>query len=306
MPAPTTTPGAPGISEGLRPGADRAAHRPGPPGPGGSSMSRSDEGSGGRLTARELSPSTWPDFERLFRKYHGVQAGCWCMFYHRDGPNGPVGDPVRQEANRRDHRELVRLGRAHGVLVYRDGAAVGWCQFGRREELPRIDHGRKYQSIAGELGAPPTWRVTCFFVDRPQRRSGVARQALRAALEAIGRRGGGIVEAYPATHGRAVATWFGTVGMFEREGFRVVRSFGQSNLLVRREVPGETGSGSGRAPKTVSPSRGPRVAAGRSRSGGRDRRGRRPTSEALKVRPSSRAVARQRPAADAPRRRKPA
>ncbi len=51
------------------------------------------------------------------------------------------------------------------------------------------------------------------------------------------RLGGGIVEAYPATHGRAVATWFGTVGMFEREGFKVVRPFGQSNVLVRREIP---------------------------------------------------------------------
>ena len=186
--------------------------------------------------AREFVPSRWKDFETLFRKYHGVQAGCWCMFYHREGPTGPLGDPSRPESNRRDHRALLVAGHAHGILVYREGAPVGWCQYGLREELPRIERGRKYRALAAGLGPPPRWRITCFFVDRPFRRSGAARFALHAALEAIRRRGGGVVEAYPATHGRAVATWFGTRSMFEREGFRVIRPFGQSNVLVRREI----------------------------------------------------------------------
>jgi ribosomal protein S18 acetylase RimI-like enzyme len=188
------------------------------------------------LRARELSASSWADFEKLFRKYHGVQAGCWCMFYHREGPTGPLGSPRRQEANRRDHHALLLRGHANGILVYADGEPVGWCQFGRREDLPRVERGRKYRSLADGLGPSPRWRITCFFVDRPFRRSGVARIALRAALKAIRRRGGGIVEAYPATHGRAVATWFGTLGMFEREGFAVVRPFGRSNVLVRAEL----------------------------------------------------------------------
>ncbi len=196
----------------------------------------------GPLEARELTPARWVDFEGLFQKYQGVQAGCWCMFYHREGPNGPLGSVARQAANRRDHRALLGAGRAHGVLVYRDGAPVGWCQFGRREELPRVELGRKYRELVDHLGPPPAWRVTCFFVDRPHRRAGVAGVALRAALEAIGRLGGGIVEAYPATHGKAVATWFGTTSMFRREGFRVVRPFGRSNVLVRRTVEDASGS----------------------------------------------------------------
>jgi len=190
------------------------------------------------LETRELSPSRWPDFEHLFRKYHGVQAGCWCMFYHRDGPTGPLASAARQEENRRDHLRLLRAGSAHGILVYAGPEAIGWCQFGRREELPRIEHGRKYRALLSGLGELPRWRITCFFVDRPYRRRGVARRALRAALEAIGRHGGGVVEAYPSTDPRAVATWFGSVTMFEREGFRTVRPFGRSNVLVRREVPG--------------------------------------------------------------------
>jgi GNAT superfamily N-acetyltransferase len=158
------------------------------------------------------------------------------MFYHRSGPTGPLASQERQEQNRRDHRELLRRRHAQGILVYRNGTAIGWCQFGRREDLPRIERGRKYRAMAPSLGPPPIWRITCFFVDRPFRRAGVARFALQAALEAIRRHGGGLVEAYPATHGRAVATWFGTQGMFHREGFRTVRPFGQSNVLVRKEI----------------------------------------------------------------------
>lgn len=188
------------------------------------------------LTFRELTPSTWKDFVSLFGEYNGVQAGCWCMFYHRRGPNRAPTEELRQRANRQDHRKLVEKGEGQGILVYQGGRPIGWCQYGRRESLPRIEEGRKYAGLPPELRASPRWRITCFFVHRPYRRRGVAGRALRAALRSIASQGGGLVEAYPATNPRAVGVWFGSVGMFRREGFEVVCPFGQSNVLVRRSV----------------------------------------------------------------------
>ena len=185
---------------------------------------------------RELSPSTWPDFEALFSRYGGVQDGCWCMYYHRPRPNRDQSDEERIAQNRRDHRRLVTHEEAHGILVYEDGRPVGWCQFGRTRELPRVDAGLKYRSLGAKRDPPPDWRITCFFVGREHRRSGVAAAALAAALEAIEHRGGGIVEAYPVTNPRAVATWFGTVSMFRRNGFARVARFGRSNVLMRRSL----------------------------------------------------------------------
>jgi ribosomal protein S18 acetylase RimI-like enzyme len=211
------------------------------------------------LRAKELTLARWRDFEELFEKYDGVQAGCWCYFYHRSSPSpGPVGSAARREANRRDHRALLARHHAHGILVYDGGRAIGWCQFGRREDLPRIEQGRKYRALGAELGEPPRWRITCFFVDRPYRRSGVAQIALRGALAAIRRRGGGIVEAYPATHGRAVAIWFGTERMFAREGFQRVQPFGASNVLVRRRIAGSS-SATGEGCRSPSRGRGTRT-----------------------------------------------
>ena len=34
----------------------------------------------------------------------------------------------------------------------------------------------------------------------------------------------------------ALATWFGTASMFEREGFEVVAPFGKSNVVMRKNV----------------------------------------------------------------------
>lgn len=208
----------------------------------GSGASRRASVASKELRTRELSETTWPAFEKLFARYGGVQAGCWCMFYHRSGPNHAASETERQEANRRDHRALVREGRGRGVVVYEDGEPVGWCQFGRADDLPRVAGGRKYRSLALGDAPPRLWRITCFFVDKGSRRRGVAKVALHAALGAIARAGGGVVEAFPVTHPGAVAVWFGSVSMFRREGFREVAPFGASQRLVRRAVPAASGA----------------------------------------------------------------
>jgi GNAT superfamily N-acetyltransferase len=141
--------------------------------------------------------------------------------------------------NRKEKKTLVAKGRSHGILVYAGNQAVGWCQYGPRGELPRIDSGRNYSKL--DLSADQgrkLWRLTCFFVDRDFRKKGVAGVALRAALDSIQKQGGGIVEAYPPTskEGGSWALWFGTVAMFEREGFKAHAKLGEKHLLMRKTL----------------------------------------------------------------------
>lgn len=197
-------------------------------------------------TTKELSGKTWPDFARLFSQGSGWDF-CQCMHFHR--PHSlPKDQWLRTRAergtrNRRQKRALVEQGSAHGILVYSNGEPVGWCQYGPREELPRVDHQRAYRGLA-PLGAEKLWRITCFAVLKPYRRRGVASLALRAALEAIRRRGGGLVEAYPITRWLARAfgneSTHGTESMFVKAGFEPVGPFGStrysSHVLMRRTV----------------------------------------------------------------------
>jgi GNAT superfamily N-acetyltransferase len=142
---------------------------------------------------------------------------------------------VLQNRTEKEHR--VRVGRAHAALVYDGSAAVGWCQFGPTDELPRIKHKRAYFS---GLTDPPDWRITCFFVDRDYRGKGVASVALKGALREISRLGGGTVESYPEdAAGRSVSASFlhnGTVSMFEREGFKRSRRLGKNHWVVTKVV----------------------------------------------------------------------
>jgi GNAT superfamily N-acetyltransferase len=141
--------------------------------------------------------------------------------------------------NRKEKKNLVTKGRSHGILVYAGDQAVGWCQYGTREELPRIDHGRNYSKLGLSSGGNrKLWRLTCFFVDRDFRKKGVAGVALNATLDSIRKQGGGTVEAYPPTskEGGTWSLWFGTVAMFEREGFKVHSKLGEKHLLMRKAL----------------------------------------------------------------------
>ena len=155
--------------------------------------------------------------------------------------------PTRAERgvrNRREKRELVERGCAHGILVYSEGEPVGWCQYGPQEELPRIDNSRKYRELVPEGSPERLWRITCFAVLKKNRRRGVATAALKAALEAIRKKGGGFVEAYPITRWETRAfgneSTHGTASMFKRAGFKAVAPFGStrysSHVLMRRTV----------------------------------------------------------------------
>src|SRR2546427_12619042 len=86
-------------------------------------------------SVRELSVRTLLDFETLAIK----QGGCWCIFYQRANPlRRGMTNKEWKRRNRLDDSALVRSGRSHASLVYDGPTPVGWCHYGRHEELPPI------------------------------------------------------------------------------------------------------------------------------------------------------------------------
>jgi GNAT superfamily N-acetyltransferase len=190
------------------------------------------------LSTKELGPKTWSDFEKLAPK----QGSCWCTYYQRAKPLRTGGD--RQKADRLNHgykENLVMQGKSHAMIVYDGEKPVGWCQYGPKEELPRIDAGRGYRKVEPLTSKKKLWRITCFFVDKEYRGKGVAGTGLKEALQSIRKQGGGIVEAYPVVSKKMGAVpewlWFGTPGMFRRAGFKPVAPLGTSLQLMRRTLP---------------------------------------------------------------------
>src|SRR5215472_4289145 len=185
------------------------------------------------FVVKPLDETTWSDFARLVEKHNGIWGGCWCMAFHQEG----IARSRSASQNRSEKERRVREGRAHAALVYDGSLAVGWCQYGPTDELPRIKHKREYLNSLTKL---PDWRITCFFVDRDYRGQGIASIALGGALNEIARLGGGMVESYPEdAEGRTVSGSFlhnATVSMFEDQGFRRTRRLGKNHWVVTKLV----------------------------------------------------------------------
>ncbi|MFS0733599.1 GNAT family N-acetyltransferase [Microbacterium sp. 1P10UB] len=184
---------------------------------------------------RPLTPETFPAWLALAEKHNGVWGGCYCSYFHGDTEHTVKADYDRKTFKRR----LVEEGVAHAALVFEGDTAIAWCEYGSPAELPGIYHRKQYD--AGET-RPALWRITCFFVDRDHRRSGVAREALDGALGLIAEAGGGEVVSFPnePKPGKRTSSSFlhnGTRTMFEKAGFTFERHIGTSKTVMRITVP---------------------------------------------------------------------
>ncbi len=201
----------------------------------------------GRFVTRELSLRTWPDYLRFFSQGNGWDH-CGCLAYQ--GFRAP--SKVRMWTDKRDwslelKRELVERGLAHGILVYSDGQPVGWCQFGPESELP-IPQDQRKKVLKGEPGwrrrwgtseetagsESPLWRITCFCTDKRFSQRGVAGISLGAALDAIRKQGGGLVEAFPVATISETDQRLGAVKDWRKGLFKLIHAHGRFSDEVER------------------------------------------------------------------------
>ncbi len=191
------------------------------------------------LTSKPLTKDTWPAFARLVEKHNGIFGGCWCIAFHLEPGEKRHG----YSAYKAMKKARVWEGTAHAALVFDGPKAVGWCQFGPTAELPNIRSKKTYEEGLEQL---PDWRITCFFSDRERRGEGIAGFALREALREISRLGGGTVEAYPEDYtGQKVSSSFlcsGTLGLFEKVGFKKSRKIAMHRWVVVRHLASKRAS----------------------------------------------------------------
>src|SRR3954470_19229020 len=187
---------------------------------------------------KALDESTWEDFAAIWERKSGLFSGCWCMHFH-------LGLDRPDEDNRGFKKRMVDEGVAHAALVYVDGLAVAWAEYGSPAELPNIHHRKQYDAELVASGASlPDYRITCIYVDQKQRRQGLGRAALEGAVDLIARAGGGVVEGYPHDYtdrdpAKKINPSFIynlTRKSYEEAGFTYVRPKGQGNCVMRLEV----------------------------------------------------------------------
>lgn len=184
---------------------------------------------------KALSAETWAAFDDLVMRHNGIFGGCWCIWFHPDGPERGQG----AEANRSLKRQYVEAGKAHAALVFDGDEAIAWCEFGTPEELPSIHHRKDYDATKTR---DPDWRLTCIFIDKRYRRQGITELAIRGALDLIAEAGGGVVEGYPhdlTNQTKKMSSSFlynSTRSLYERLGFTYDRPKGLKNCVMTKTV----------------------------------------------------------------------
>ena len=193
------------------------------------------------LDVHPLTPDRVKDLATLFGQ-GGDPKWCWCSFFRLRNVDF---QNATEASNRKVLESAVKTtaadGRAPGLVAYRDGEPIGWVSLGPRADYERLQHSK----VLAPIDDKPVWSIVCFVVSKSARKQGVARALLDAAMSYAREHGATLLEAYPVeTDGQrlpAANAYKGTVGMFERAGFKVVERR-QANRtspmrpIVRRRV----------------------------------------------------------------------
>jgi GNAT superfamily N-acetyltransferase len=185
------------------------------------------EGDGSHLEVHPVTADRWDDLVALFER-KGPRGGtpipgsCWCMAWREE--QGPP--PLRKAAM----RACVDSGRVPGLIAYAAGRPIGWVAVAPREDHTRLERSRQYGPCPGDRGV---FAVTCFYVDRDARGSGVGSALLDAAIAYARASGATALDAFPkvdiaphALHDRRAeenASWMGRRSSFEARGFVTIR-----------------------------------------------------------------------------------
>jgi len=191
---------------------------------------------GHELEILPLTEKRLPDLAALFGQGADPK-WCWCASFRVRSLDFTKADPAE---NRRVLERAVgttaAAGRAPGLVAYRGGEAVGWVSVGPRDDYERLQHSR----VLAPVDDRPTWSIVCFVVGRRARRQGVAEALLDAAVRYAAEHGARLIEGYPVdTGGARIASanaYMGTLGMYQRAGFREVERRRANRASVERAI----------------------------------------------------------------------
>jgi GNAT superfamily N-acetyltransferase len=189
----------------------------------------------------DIFPATadrFDDVARLLAPRQPDAPACWCLTYR---VTSAEFNALRGKDRPNRLKEFFDQDVAPGVVAYVDDEPAGWCAFGPRTEMGRLQRSRTIQQV-DDL---PVWSVVCFVVAAKHRRRGIASQMLQGAVDYAQAQGVPALEAYPVdTNGARISGAFayvGTVPLFESAGFvRVAetasRTGGLSRWIMRRDL----------------------------------------------------------------------
>lgn len=163
-----------------------------------------------------LAPDRLDDFMAFFEgeafEDNPDWSSCYCQCYYEDHRIVRWTDRTGMQ-NRRCASDRIVTGSMQGVLAYRDGRVVGWCNAAPRKLLHALD-GEPVDDVE-RIGT-----ILCFVVAPRLRGQGVAKALLAAACHHLRDQGMAVAEANPRAHAAGPADQhFGPLRLYLEAGF---------------------------------------------------------------------------------------
>ncbi|MBT9257912.1 GNAT family N-acetyltransferase [Phycicoccus sp. MAQZ13P-2] len=184
-----------------------------------------------------VTPDRFDDFADVVNPNRRA-THCWCLSHRlRQREIDEFGEGSREQAARR----LCEREVPPGVVTYRDGVPVGWCNIGARSDIPRLVHSTRIHPVDDV----PVWSIVCVVVRGGHRRQGVTAHLIEGAVAWAGSQGAPAVEAHPVDPGERrmdlTMAFVGTRAMFARAGFEEVgvtdaTASGMPRLVMRKAL----------------------------------------------------------------------
>jgi GNAT superfamily N-acetyltransferase len=190
------------------------------------------------MELQPLTPARFGDLAALFDTT-AVTRNCHCTWFLLREPE--LTRVWEAGGSRECFEEFTSSAAAPtGVLAYDSGQPVGWCAIGARSWYPRLAVARAWRG-----GDPEAWVVTCFYIRRQARHSGLSGSLLTAAVALARENGASAVEAAPRADGVKTSGGDGYVGFestFRTCGFTRAAPVDGKRVLMRLEDVRPAGS----------------------------------------------------------------
>ena len=185
------------------------------------------------IEVQPLAPQRLADFLAFFDHDAFVDnrrwQSCYCQYLHTD--HGRVDWALcTAQQNRAAACQRIEAARMPGLLAYRDGRVVGWCNAAPLTMLPAYADERTDEDA--QIG-----QVGCFVVAPSARRQGVARALLSAALGTFRQQSLRIAQGFPQRDARSDAQQhLGPLSLLVDAGFHVHGERDDGTIVVRRNL----------------------------------------------------------------------
>jgi GNAT superfamily N-acetyltransferase len=175
------------------------------------------------LTFRPVTAETVTDFEKLFAA-RGSPNWCWCMAWR-----ATPAEIKNSKSPARRAQILARIG---------DGVPVGLLAYDGNEPIAWVSVAPKstFRSLGGTEDDDGVWSLTCMFVPRARRGTGLSARLIEAAVDHARQQGARLLEAYPVDPDSPSYRHMGFVEAFERLGFTPAGMAGSRRHVMHRSL----------------------------------------------------------------------